>query len=138
MDDCIFCRIIAGTIPASTVYEDERTSAFLDIRPNNKGHVLVVPKTHHADVHTIPENDLCAVARTGKRIADVLRKAVGAEGVNLIMNNGAAAGQIVFHAHLHVIPRFAGDNVFSPPRRLSYDDGEDAQIAENIANALKK
>lgn len=138
MDDCVFCKIVAGKLPAERVYEDGRTLAFLDIRPNNKGHVLVVPRAHHTDVHDIPEEDLCAIARTGKRIADALRKAVGAEGVNLIMNNGTVAGQIVFHAHLHVIPRFAGDNVFSPPRRLTYDTGEDAHVAEKITNALKK
>ncbi len=138
MDDCVFCKIIAGTIPASVVYEDERTFAFLDIRPNNKGHVLVVPRAHHADVHALPDDDLCAIARTGKRVAQALTRAVAAEGVNLIMNNGAAAGQIVFHAHLHVIPRFGGDAVFSPPKRISYGDGEDAHVAEKIKNALTK
>ncbi len=137
MDDCIFCKIITGTIPASVVYEDERTLAFLDIRPNNKGHVLIVPRAHYADVHAVPPDELCAITRAGKRVAEALTRAVAAEGVNLIMNNGAAAGQIVFHAHLHVIPRFAGDGVFSPPKRLTYGDGEDAHVAEQITHALK-
>ena len=138
MNECVFCKITAGKIPSDKVYEDEHTVAFLDIRPSNKGHVLVVPKAHYADVYAIPEPDLCAITKTGKRIADALRGAVGAEGVNLIMNNGAAAGQIVFHAHLHVIPRFDGDAVFSPPKRVTYGDGEDAHIAEKIKNALTK
>ncbi len=136
--DCVFCKIIAGVVPSDIVYENERTLALLDIRPSNKGHVLVLPKEHYADVFDIPDDVLCAVARTGKLVAEALKKAVGTEGVNLIMNNGDVAGQIIFHAHLHVLPRFRDDGVFAKPKRVSYDDGECERIAEKIRNVLKK
>ncbi len=136
--DCVFCKIIAGAIPTNVVYENEHTLAFLDIRPSNKGHMLVVPREHYADIFDIPGDVLCALARTGKRIAGALKKAVQTKGINLIMNNGAVAGQIIFHAHLHVLPRFQGDEVFAEPKRVSYDDGEYERIAEKIKNALKK
>lgn len=136
--NCVFCRIAAKTIPSDMVYEDEQTFAFLDINPSNKGHILVVPKEHYADIFATPGDILCAVASTGKRVAEVLKKLTKAEGVNLIMNNGEAAGQIVFHTHLHVLPRFKGDELFAKPKRTSYDDGESARTAEEIRNALKK
>ncbi|MBA3307383.1 MAG: HIT family protein [Chloroflexi bacterium] len=111
MNDCIFCQIVAGEAPASFVHRDELVSAFLDIRPVTPGHILVIPDEHVVHTHDLPEatgERLFAVAR---RLAQSLRRtdAVRADGVNLFVADGEAAGQEVFHAHLHVIPRYQGD-----------------------------
>jgi histidine triad (HIT) family protein len=115
-DDCIFCKIVAGEIPATKIYEDERTLAFMDIAPWTRGHVLVIPKTHAADLGEIGEDDLAAVAATAKRIALRQRERLGAEGSNLLNSFGAAAWQTVFHFHMHVIPRYSGDGMQLPAR----------------------
>src|SRR6476469_3960156 len=115
-DDCIFCKIAAGELPAATVYEDERTVAFMDIAPWTRGHTLVIPKAHAADLGEIGEDDLAAVAATAKRIALRQKERLGAEGVNLLNAFGAAAWQTVFHFHMHVIPRYGGDGMQPPAR----------------------
>lgn len=107
--DCIFCKIVAGTIPAERVYEDEHTLAFLDAAPVNPGHTLVVPKKHAADVFEIQEDDWKAIMHAARTVAHMLEKALDAHGVNITTNNRPAAGQVVFHSHVHVIPRFEGD-----------------------------
>lgn len=112
--DCVFCRIVAGEIPATRVREDERTVAFMDLSPANPGHVLVIPRAHAADVWSIPAEDLAACAAGAQAVAVRLRDALGAEGVNLIQSSGAAAWQSVFHFHVHVIPRYAGDPLRLP------------------------
>jgi histidine triad (HIT) family protein len=109
--DCIFCAIVAGQIPSTKVYEDERTFAFMDIAPASDGHVVVVPKVHAKDLLEIAPDDLHAVVDTGQRLAARVTDVLGADGVNLLNNRGAAAWQSVFHFHLHVIPRYAGDPV---------------------------
>lgn len=135
MDD-IFLKIIRGEIPSEKVYEDEVTFAFLDIKPNNKGHVLVVPKESFRNVFDMPVETFAAMARSAQKIAVALRDTIGAEGVNITMNNEPAAGQEVFHAHMHVIPRFSGDHAFAKPRHLSYEDGEMKVFAEKIRKGL--
>jgi histidine triad (HIT) family protein len=114
MSDCIFCGIAAGTMPAERVFEDERTVAFLDISPASDGHVLVIPRAHADDIHSLDPADLTAVARTAQRMAGVVSGALGSDGVTIIQSNGAAAGQTVFHYHVHVIPRQNGDGVLRP------------------------
>jgi histidine triad (HIT) family protein len=114
MSDCIFCGIVAGTMPAERVYEDERTVAFLDIAPACDGHVLVIPRAHSDDIHTAAPADLAAVAATVQQMAARVSGALGAEGVSVVQSNGRAAGQTVFHYHVHVLPRFAGDGVLVP------------------------
>ncbi|MFT4084185.1 MAG: HIT family protein [Nocardioides sp.] len=118
--DCLFCRIIAGTIPSTKVFEDERTYAFMDIAPATEGHLLVVPKTHSADLREIAPTDLTAVAVTGQRLATHAVEVLGADGVNLLNSCGSAAWQTVFHFHLHVIPRYAGRDGM----RLPWDEGK--------------
>lgn len=103
---CLFCGIVAGTVPCEKVLEDEATSAFMDIDPGADGHVLVVPRRHSADLFSIPAEDLVATTLAAQRIAGGVRAAFGAEGVNLLNCSGAAAWQTVFHFHLHVIPRY--------------------------------
>jgi histidine triad (HIT) family protein len=124
MSDCIFCSIAAGTMPAETVYSDERTIAFLDIFPACEGHILVIPRAHADDVHTVEAADLASVARTAQLMAGRVAGALGSDGVTIMQSNGAAAGQTVFHYHVHVIPRFEGDGVLRPwtPGRAGADD----------------
>lgn len=109
MQDCIFCKIIKGEIPSHKVYEDKDTVAILDIRPINAGHTLVVPKKHSTDLLDIDDEDLKKAIVVVKRVAKAIKEAVNAQGINLGMNNGKAAGQLVFHPHLHVMPRFEND-----------------------------
>jgi histidine triad (HIT) family protein len=114
MSDCIFCGIVAGTMPAERVYEDERTVAFLDIAPACDGHVLVIPRTHSDDIHGADPADLAACAQTAQVIAGRVSGALSADGVTIMQSNGRAAGQTVFHYHVHVLPRFDGDGVLRP------------------------
>jgi histidine triad (HIT) family protein len=107
--DCLFCQIVAGTIPSEKVYEDKTTYAFLDIHPVNPGHTLVIPKIHASNIYDIPQADFCTLMETVRRLAPLVKKAVSADGINIGMNNDGAAGQLVFHAHIHIIPRFEGD-----------------------------
>ena len=124
-DDCIFCKIVAGELPATRIHEDERTLAFMDTAPWTRGHALVIPKAHAADLGEIGEDDLAAVAATAKRIALRQRERLGAEGNNLVNSFGAAAWQTVFHFHMHVIPRYAGDGMRLPAQPGSGGDAED-------------
>ncbi|MCP9489976.1 MAG: HIT domain-containing protein [Solirubrobacteraceae bacterium MAG38_C4-C5] len=112
--DCLFCKIVAGEVPATKIDEDERTIAFMDINPGTRGHALVVPRNHARDLHDIDLDDLTAVAHAGQRLAARQRNVLGAEGVNLLNACGAAAWQTVFHFHLHVVPRYAGDGLNLP------------------------
>lgn len=107
--DCIFCRIANGEIPSATVYEDGQVRVILDLGPAARGHALVLPKEHFKDSAAAPEALLGHVMAVGARIGEAQMKAFGADGFNLIQNNGEAAGQSVFHLHLHVIPRKEGD-----------------------------
>lgn len=129
--DCLFCKIVAGEVPAERVYEDAHTLAFLDITPVNPGHTLVVPKKHAADVFEIEEEEWKAVMHTARTVAHMLEKALGAHGVNVTTNNRPAAGQVVFHSHVHVIPRFDGDG-FQNWKGTLYAAGEAHEVAEKI------
>lgn len=110
--DCIFCKIIEGSIPAATVYEDDKVVAIMDIMPVNPGHVLVIPKTHFRELSEMDEEAGMYLFRVGMRIERALRRSgLRVEGTNLLQNNGRAAFQEVPHVHLHVIPRFSGDGM---------------------------
>src|SRR5207302_9111006 len=112
--DCIFCKILAGELPAQIVDEDERTIAFMDIAPATRGHALVIPRTHSADLRSIGADDLAAVAGAAQRLAVRIRDRLGADGVNLLNACGPAAWQTVFHFHFHVIPRYHDDPLRLP------------------------
>ncbi len=112
--DCIFCKIVAGDLPATIVAEGERSIAFMDIQPASRGHVLVIPRAHCKDVHEIEPEDLRAVAVMAQELAKRMRDVLGAHGVNLLNSSGAAAWQTVFHFHMHVIPRYEGDPLRLP------------------------
>jgi len=112
--DCLFCKIVAGEIPATIVGEDERTVAIMDINPATRGHVLVIPRTHAADLLEIEIDDLAACAAAAQRLALLMTERLDADGVNLVNSCGREAWQTVFHFHLHVIPRYAGDPLRLP------------------------
>lgn len=113
-DGCIFCKIVAGELPATIIDEDDRTLAFMDLSPATRGHALVIPREHVSDLHEIDPEDLEAVALTAQRVAAKARDKLGAGGVNLLNSSGAAAWQTVFHFHMHVIPRYADDPLKLP------------------------
>lgn len=125
--DCLFCKIVAGEIPASIVAEDDRTVAFMDIAPATRGHLLVVPRAHSTDLHDAVEADVVAVHLMARQMAARVAQRLGADGVNILQSNGPAAWQTVFHLHVHVIPRYDGD-----PLRLPWEprEGDQAQITE--------
>ena len=112
--DCLFCKIVAGEIPATIVAESDRAIAFMDINPATRGHALVIPRAHARDVHEIDTEDLKAVAAMAQQLAGRAIERLGADGVNLLNSNGPAAWQTVFHFHMHVIPRYAGDPLKLP------------------------
>jgi len=112
--DCTFCKLVAGELPATIIDEGERAIAFMDIRPASRGHALVIPRAHAADIHAIDPEDLQAVVVMAQGIAARQRSALGADGVNLLHSSGAAAWQTVFHFHMHVIPRWEGDPLRLP------------------------
>jgi len=129
---CVFCQIINNELPSYTIYEDEKTLAFLDIAPVNAGHALVVPKAHYENMEAIPEEELAAVIKTVKKIGLMLKNKLGAAGYNLSENNDPLAGQVVPHLHFHVIPRREEDGLKLWPQR-QYRSGE----AEEILKRLK-
>lgn len=133
--DCIFCKIIAGELPSFKVYEDEKTIAFLDIRPVNAGHTLVAPKIHSHNIFDIAPEDWAATSETVRKLAIAIEKGVRADGVNIAMNNREHAGQVVPHPHVHIIPRFKGDGLKLMPQR-SYEKGEAETTLEKIRDAL--
>src|SRR3954463_11483119 len=107
--DCLFCKIAAGEIPATRVREDERTIAFMDINPATRGHLLVIPREHAADLLEVGAEDLTAGLLAARELAGRVKERLGADGVNLLNSCGREAWQTVFHFHLHVIPRYVGD-----------------------------
>ncbi len=136
MNDCVFCRIVGGDIPCHRVYEDEGTLAFLDIHPANRGHVLVIPKRHAETFDALDEEGLAALFRTAQRTARALTSSLSPAGYNLLMNNGKAAGQLVPHAHLHIIPRFPDDFTLKLPEKTIAAE-ELSGIAEAIAKHIR-
>ena len=109
--DCIFCKIAGGNIPSSTVYEDEQFRVILDLSPATKGHALILPKQHYANIFEIDEHVLKDLIVLAKKVATAMKETLNCDGVNIVQNNGEIAGQTVFHFHMHLIPRYEGDNV---------------------------
>jgi histidine triad (HIT) family protein len=130
--DCIFCKIVAGELPAQTVDEDERTIAFMDIAPATRGHALVIPRAHAVDLLDVGEKDLIAVVLAAQRLAVRMKERLGADGVNLINSCGAAAWQTVFHLHVHVIPRYEGDPLKLPWVPAQGNLQEIASVAQEL------
>ncbi len=134
--DCIFCRIVAGDAPAHRVHEDERTLTFMDLFPVGEGHLLVVPKKHGENLFEVEVEDLLAVMEVSKRMAHALRRALAPDGIGVHQLNGAAAGQTVFHYHMHLIPRNQGDPI-ALHGRTEGDPARLAELAVLISRALE-
>jgi histidine triad (HIT) family protein len=130
--DCIFCKIVAGELPATIVDEDERTIAFMDINPATRGHALVIPREHARNLLEIDDADLAATVAAARRLASRISDRLGAAGVNLLNSCGSAAWQTVFHFHLHVIPRYDDDPLRLPWRPAPGDPDEIAAAAEQL------
>ena len=135
MLDCIFCKIIRGDIPCEKIYEDEDTFAFLDSKPVNPGHTLVIPKKHSEDIISVDEKEWLAVMKTAKKIAHAIEVSLRPAGINIGMNNRAPAGQVVFHAHVHVMPRSNNDG-YELWHGKPYGDGEAAKMKKKVVAAL--
>jgi histidine triad (HIT) family protein len=137
MQDCVFCKIIKGELPSSKVYEDDTVLAFLDIHPTSPGHTLVIPKnTEVRNIFDVSAEDWAAMTAVVHTLAPVIELALGADGINLMMNNREHAGQVVDHPHIHIIPRFKGDGLL-PWKHSAYKEGEAAEVHKKILNALK-
>ncbi len=133
--NCVFCKIASGEIPADKIYEDENCLAFLDATPVNPGHTLLIPKEHYENLYELPDNLFSKMAPVIKKIALAVKKGIKAEGINIGMNNETAAGQIVPHAHFHIIPRFTGDG-HRHWKGGDYSVGEAKEIARKIKESL--
>lgn len=135
--ECIFCRILAGEIPCSKVYEDALFIAFLDIRPVHKGHLLVVPKRHFINLFDTPDMEAEAIYKVTRELSKAVMEATGCDGINVVQNNNAAAGQEVFHSHLHIIPRFETDGLHFAAIKKEYDSFDEmGEYAEKIKSCL--
>jgi histidine triad (HIT) family protein len=133
MPDCLFCRIVAGELPSTRVHEDERVIAIMDIFPATRGHALVIPRAHATDLRDVAPADLAAAAETAQFLAGRAFERLGADGVTVMQSNAAAAWQTVFHYHVHVIPRYAGDPLVLPwrPGTVPVDAAELADISRS-------
>ncbi len=139
MDNCLFCKIIAGKIPSFKVFEDDLVYAFLDISPINLGHTLIIPKEHHTTSITIPEDVKGRMFYIGSKIGVALRRVFDVDGFNLHLADGACAGQVVMHSHLHIIPRGVDDGFHWNTRQLTYENDEaKAEFVEQIKLKLEK
>jgi histidine triad (HIT) family protein len=130
--DCLFCKIVAGEVPATIVDDDEHTVAFMDINPATRGHALVVPRRHAEDLYSVEPDDLDHTMRAAQRLALRVRDRLGADGVNLLNSCRRAAWQTVLHFHVHVVPRYEGDPLRLPWKPTPGDEDEIAQAAEAL------
>ncbi|HLC62048.1 MAG TPA: HIT family protein [Candidatus Nanoarchaeia archaeon] len=136
MEDCIFCKIIEGKIPSAKIYEDGKVICFLDIMPANKGHCLVIPKNHSKDLSDMKDEDAEAAIKAARKVAKALSLSLGCQGFNLVMSNGLEAGQVVFHSHIHIVPRFKNDGLKIKWPHTKYKDGEMKEYADKIKKFL--
>ena len=134
---CIFCKIVNNEIPSSKIIETDKVLVFLDVNPINKGHALVIAKEHYETLLDVPDNLLKDLMITAKKVARSMKKTLNAEGFNIGMNNYAAAGQTVPHAHMHVIPRFGNDGLEAWPHK-KYEVGEMDKFRDKISSFIKK
>lgn len=127
MSDCIFCKLAGGEIPTATLYEDDDFRVILDAGPATKGHCLILPKEHYADLYEIPEELLMKAAALAKKIAVKMTRAMNCDGFNIVQNNKPAAGQTVFHFHIHLIPRYTNDrqNILWKPGELTAEAAQE-------------
>ena len=127
--NCIFCKIASGEIPSKTLYEDEDFRVILDLGPASKGHALILPKNHYANLYELPEETAGEVMKLAKKMAVQMTERLGCEGFNLVQNNGELAGQTVFHFHMHLIPRYRedGQKIGWKPQEVSQEELEETR-----------
>ncbi len=127
--NCMFCKIANGEIPSKTLYEDEDFRVILDLGPASKGHALILPKNHYANLYELPEETAGEVMKLAKRMAAQMTERLGCEGFNLVQNNGELAGQTVFHFHMHLIPRYRedGQKIGWKPQEVSQEELEETR-----------
>lgn len=135
-DDCIFCKLANGVFPTNTVYEDDEFRVILDASPAAKGHSLVIPKNHCKNALDADDNTLGKAMIIAGKTARAIKKVTGCDGVNIVQNNEEAAGQTVFHLHVHIIPRFVDDTVNFSYEHLEPSDDEQAKMASELNKAL--
>ena len=141
MTNCIFCQIIEGTIPSAKIYEDEHVYAFMDIMPVTEGHVLLIPKKHVENIYDFSEEEAARLFTAAPKIANVLKDEFKPAGMNLLNNNGAPAGQSVFHFHLHFVPRYDETDGFQPTwetKQAEYTPERIQELADGIRAKLEK
>ncbi len=135
MNDCLFCKIITGEIPSAKIYEDENSFAFLDINPTNTGHTLLVPKEHSRNIFDINKNTLKQLMPPLQELSIAVKNGVGVSGVNIQINNEPTAGQVIFHTHIHIIPRFKDDKI-KMWKGGKYKKGEIEELVKKIKKQL--
>lgn len=134
-DDCVFCKIAAGEIPSRKIYEDKDVVAIMDLSPTSKGHSLIIPKEHYANIYDIDEDIAAKIMRVAKKLATKMTVALNCDGFNLLQNNGATAGQTMFHFHMHLIPRYENtDNDMLHFTSVELSDSEMDAIRDTIVN----
>lgn len=132
-ENCIFCKIAAGEIPSATIYEDDDFRVILDIEPASKGHALILPKEHYANLYELPEGIASKALIVAKKVITKMTEIVGCDGYNVLQNNGEVAGQTVFHFHIHLIPRYKEDDV-----TITWNQGElSDELKANILSKMK-
>lgn len=136
-DDCLFCKIVSGEIPDQKVYEDEKVIGVLDIKPSSKGHLLAIPKKHSRNIFDIEESDLKDLIAAVKKMAIAVKETFGASGVNISMNNEKPAGQIIYHSHVHIVPR-PENFVFKGGTHSQYKEGEKEEYRDKIKKYFER
>ena len=136
-DNCIFCKIANGEIPSRTLYEDESFRVILDLGPATQGHALILPKEHYADLFALPQETAAEAMKLAKKIAKAQKDTLKADGLNLVQNNGTAAGQTVGHFHIHLIPRYEGDGQTIGWKPGNPSDEELDAVRETIVEGLQ-
>ncbi len=136
-NNCIFCKIIAGEIPAATLYEDADFKAIMDISPAAKGHVIILSKRHAENLYELDEDTATRALPVARKLAKAILEELHCDGINLLQNNGEAAGQTIFHFHMHLIPRYEGDQVKMTWAHGAYEEGEAAALAAAIAAKIQ-
>lgn len=137
MENCIFCKIANGVIPSATIFENDDVRVIMDINPAAKGHAILLVKKHVANIFELDPDTASRIFSVVPKVAAAIKKVTGCDGLNILQNNGTAAGQTVFHLHIHFIPRFENDKILMGWKPGSYADGEAAEIAAKIAAEIK-
>ena len=131
--NCIFCKIVAGEIPSRTLFEDEDFKVMLDVGPASKGHALIVPKEHYANIYELPDELAVKAMRLAKRMATHMTNVLNCDGFNILQNNGEVAGQTVFHYHMHLIPRYKGSDEMTLWNANHFSDEQMDALAEQLS-----